>query len=84
MTKAVLITNVSNWENEDVEVSFSNGGDGLMERKVHLKPGASIKVLEIDYENVKIIDANPDDKSTKPFRDGEGKQVFPVVKVEFK
>ncbi len=83
MTKAVIIVNASNGHGEDVEVAMGLKNKGLNERRVLLKPGSSLKVMANDYENVRLFDANPEGKNVEPIKDSDGKQVFPLVKVQF-
>ena len=81
MTQSVTIVNTSNWEGEMVEVLAGEKND----ISIQLYPGESTQIHPSEYKNsiaVPIRFWRTGER--KPFRDDEGKQVFPDVDVIFR
>ena len=76
MTRRLCIVNLGNWDGEDYEVVYGKG------EKATLKPGESIAVHA--YNETATIAATPiESKEPEPFRNQDGVQVTPQMKVGF-
>ena len=86
MTRAVTITNTSNWDGETVQVEFKKNGNPSDGNKVILKPGETISFpyLSGDQFTAVMLDvSDQNEQPTKPFYK-DGRQILPSVETVWK
>ena len=78
MTRRLCIVNLSNWDGEDYEVVTS---ELYAAEKMTLRPGESLDISP--HETAAIAVQATESKELEPFRNQDGVQVTPQMKVAF-
>lgn len=83
MTMQVTLVNTSNWEGEDIQVAMMNMYGSKANPSV-IKAGEMETMHFRDYsDEVCLVIRKKRSADSKPFRDKDGKQIFPKAYVEF-